>query len=77
MSQCWHAFLQLAAAGVNKATEGEVLDLTATQAMEVGPLPSNLRSTPHGSDLHNRTEAEQRWIKEGRQVREWALAHPE
>eukprot|EP00969_Alexandrium_andersonii_P110683 4884480-Alexandrium_andersonii.AAC.1 len=77
MSQCWHVFLQLAAAGLNEVTETEVLDLTATQAMEVDPLPCNLRRTPRGSDLQDLTEAEQRWTREERQVREWALAHPE
>eukprot|EP00969_Alexandrium_andersonii_P373357 15483831-Alexandrium_andersonii.AAC.1 len=77
MSQCWHAFLQHAAAGVNEATEDEVLDFIATQAMEVDPLPCNLRRTPRGSDLHDLAEAEQRWTREERQVREWALAHPE
>eukprot|EP00969_Alexandrium_andersonii_P180878 7992969-Alexandrium_andersonii.AAC.1 len=46
MSQCWRAFLQLASAGADMVAEGEVLDLTATQAMELDPLPSNLRRTP-------------------------------
>eukprot|EP00969_Alexandrium_andersonii_P006001 260515-Alexandrium_andersonii.AAC.1 len=67
MSQCWRAFLQLAPAGANMVTEDEVLDLTATQAMELDPPPSNLRSTPHGGDLSNLTEAEKRWISEERQ----------
>eukprot|EP00969_Alexandrium_andersonii_P330740 14618142-Alexandrium_andersonii.AAC.1 len=37
MRRCWHAFLQIAAAGVGEATGEEVLDLTATQSMEVDP----------------------------------------
>eukprot|EP00969_Alexandrium_andersonii_P116133 5135368-Alexandrium_andersonii.AAC.1 len=59
MGQCWHAVLQLAAAGTNEVTEGEVLDLTATQPMEVDPLPGDLRSTPRGGDLQDLAEAEQ------------------
>eukprot|EP00969_Alexandrium_andersonii_P148407 6559948-Alexandrium_andersonii.AAC.1 len=61
MGQCWHAFLQLASAGANLVTEDEVLDLTATQAMDLDPLPDNLRRTPHGGDLSDLTEAEKRW----------------
>eukprot|EP00969_Alexandrium_andersonii_P165241 7303197-Alexandrium_andersonii.AAC.1 len=64
-------------AGVGPMAEGEVLDLTATQAMGLGPLPGNLRRNPHGDDLHDLTEAEKRWVMEERQVREWALDHPD
>eukprot|EP00969_Alexandrium_andersonii_P017222 753352-Alexandrium_andersonii.AAC.1 len=67
MGQCWHAFLQPMPAGAGPMAEGEVLDLTATQAMELDPLPDNLRRSPHGDDLHDLTEAEKRWVLEERQ----------
>eukprot|EP00969_Alexandrium_andersonii_P021315 931303-Alexandrium_andersonii.AAC.1 len=56
---------------------GEVLDLTATQGMDVDPPMDNLRRSPYGEQLHNLTEMELTWVKEERQVREWALANPD
>eukprot|EP00969_Alexandrium_andersonii_P226605 10007243-Alexandrium_andersonii.AAC.1 len=58
------------------AEEEEVLDLAATQPMEVDESRS-LRKTPHGSGHQDSTEGEQRWIKEEQEVREWALARSE
>eukprot|EP00969_Alexandrium_andersonii_P251549 11117436-Alexandrium_andersonii.AAC.1 len=62
MGQCWHAFLQPL-----PASEGEALDLTATQAMDLDPPPDSLRRSPHGEQLHDLTEAEESWVREERQ----------
>eukprot|EP00969_Alexandrium_andersonii_P182985 8085349-Alexandrium_andersonii.AAC.1 len=67
MGRCWHAFPQIAAAGVGEAAEEEVLDLAATQPMEVDHQSCNLRNTPHGSSHHDLAEGEQRWVKEERE----------
>eukprot|EP00969_Alexandrium_andersonii_P139453 6169176-Alexandrium_andersonii.AAC.1 len=45
--------------------------------MDLDPPMDNLRRSPRGEQPHDLTETEQLWVREERQVREWALANPD
>eukprot|EP00969_Alexandrium_andersonii_P117971 5218123-Alexandrium_andersonii.AAC.1 len=57
--RCWSGFAQLVAVNPEDVREDQAHDLTASQPMELGPP---LRKEPHGLDLTDLAEYEQRWV---------------